>query len=43
MANEKIEAAIEDRLLRAVNEDLSEKDVQELEHKIVTVRNLASE
>jgi len=39
----KIEEAIERRILKAVDEDLDPEAVQNLEHKIVTLRQLASD
>lgn len=40
---QKIEAAIDDRLIRALDEDLDEEQVQQLEHKVNTIRALADD
>ena len=43
MANDNIEAAIEDRLIKALDEDLDTDQVTLLEHKVNTVRKLADQ
>ena len=41
MATEKIEQAIEDTLIKALDQELSPEQIQALESKVVTVRKLS--
>ena len=41
MPNKNIEAAIESRLTKALDEDLSHEEIDQLEKKITAVRKLA--